>query len=138
MTRRFQFSLRAMLGLTTLAAVASAAAFSRPSAWSGALIMTAMLGIPSFLWPGAVSARGYLRAFMIGAGVPSLLGPWLATDLTYFARQFYGPDTPILWYGLNDFAQKHRASFVFVVAATLLGGISGVFARWATMERNRE
>jgi hypothetical protein len=67
----FQFSLLALLVLTTLVALACGLLFAAPG-WVAALTMYAMLmALPAVWLTGVIYGRGYARTFCIAALVPA-------------------------------------------------------------------
>jgi hypothetical protein len=71
--RRFQYSVRAMFGLTTAVAIACAIFFAMP-AWVGGLTTACVvISMPGVLAIVVVYGRGNTRAFGIGALFPASL-----------------------------------------------------------------
>ena len=79
--RRFQFSVRAMFGLTTAVAIACAIFFALPEWVSGLTTFCVIISMPGVLTILVVYGRGNTRAFGIGALFPAgvCLSPIVST-----------------------------------------------------------
>ncbi len=69
--RRFQYSVRALFGLTTAVAIACAIFFALPTWVSGLTTFCVIVSIPGLLTILVVYGRGSTRAFGIGALFPA-------------------------------------------------------------------
>ena len=69
--RRFQFSVRAMFGLTTAVAIACAIFFALPAWVSGLTTFCVIISMPPVLTILVIYGRGNTRTFGIGALFPA-------------------------------------------------------------------
>jgi hypothetical protein len=130
--RPFQFSLRALFGLTTAVAVICAGLFS-PVAW--VQIVTACylaVTVPMALVIALIYGGGYLRTFAIGAMFPASLIMWGAlwfAVLFIFNGSLDGPVSRLF----SDSDQDRLLLGVAVSIATtlvMLGGLIAMGVRW--------
>jgi len=68
---RLQFSLRAMLALTALVAVASAVLFTMPDYLAVPIIIVSTIALPALLTAALVYGNSWQRSFCVGAMFPA-------------------------------------------------------------------
>ena len=122
--RRFQYSVRAMFGLTTAVAIACAIFFAMP-AWVGGLTTACVIiSMPGLMTILVVYGRGNTRAFGIGALFPASL--CLLPIVSYYGVAFLGE----MLEDAFDGAEPRIALLIFlnVYFAIVLG--NGYLAVW--------
>jgi hypothetical protein len=109
MARRFQFSIRWIFVVTAMIAVICTALWAKPTPMSGGLFLLLQVAIPTCAIVGTVQGRGYVRAFCIGAALPSSFGviPWWQFVGANFASG--GPFNNLLSVGAFE---KDQTTFV--------------------------
>jgi hypothetical protein len=135
MNRRFQFSLKWLLGVPAFCGMAIAA-FTLTSQWQRTLAIhflqiVAFGCIASMLF----SRRRYLSAFAIGGAFPAITGAALAVMPLLGGPSFYGDGSlaDLVLANLGDSRPVDHENFkfraAFLLAATLLGGLAGMAVR---------
>jgi hypothetical protein len=128
--RPFQFTLRTMFIITTVAAVGCAAAFWPTEGVRAIAVLYLIVVTPMAITVALIYGRGYVRTFCIGA-----LFPAVATIL-FFIYFFIGE---LIGAG-DDQAARYKIA-TFMGAYLMLVSISGVLAmgiRWMVESPERE
>lgn len=136
MALRFQFSIRHMLGLLTLASIAGGAnqlindskLGSSPTV--GCVLAVLTIGAPALLAVAAADARGYWRAVLIGGLVPALAAA------TFFCVALHGSYDGYRVVDFKSFEMVigrmiyYRHALALIWAVIPVGGIVGLFVHW--------
>ena len=127
-----QFGLRTLLGLFVVAALLGSI-FTMPTWLGGMVAFFLMLALPVTLVTLLVYGRGYLRAFCIGALVPSV-AQVIAATIVFMMLMF---DRPLPSRGLSGLFQRFdeiganvRVAFVVLALLSTMTGALAVAVRW--------
>lgn len=129
-TRRFQFTLKFLMGTIATTALAFSAVAPAPSALTGLLTFSALMILPAIVFVGIMFGRGAGRAFCVGAAVPLTLGLYIALDFFPIVRQNAFEETSLiktLSWGFGDFTYR-RVAAAMIFAAAPISGAAAILA----------
>jgi hypothetical protein len=118
MPRPFQFSLKVLLAITALAALAAWAMTAEPTPYSGAVMWFLVAGFPSAALAVVIEGDGFARRFCIGALVPACM-PTLFYGLL-IAQSLSVPE------GVHPNDYGRRFIIIFWTTALIMGLVIGV------------
>ncbi|HVA50003.1 MAG TPA: hypothetical protein VNH11_26795 [Pirellulales bacterium] len=126
MTKRFQFSVRWIFAVTAIIGLICATLLTKPTPVTGSLFLLLLVVIPAVVVVGIIQGRGYVRAFCIGAAIPSSFGmiAWWEYVGAPFASG--GPFNHLQ--DARGFVPTDQATFIW--AAALLTGLVCVGFYW--------
>jgi hypothetical protein len=125
--RRFQYSLRTLLLITTLVAIVCSLLIASPS-WVRALSILCLIPtIPAVLTIVLVYGRGYMRTFCIGALFPSV---WITISFGWIFFRFSMDVMSMDGNTLSQLGEPLTATLVVSIALSLVVGLIAIGTRW--------
>jgi hypothetical protein len=134
MVKPFQFSIRSMLAAMAVIGLSLGAIAGKPSAVSGTLLLLMLSTSPAVIVIGIASGGRYLRAFCIGAFVPSAAG------LVFVGKYVFGfywhahlgelSDRWISFLEDPSIGPHYRGPAAMVWCFALAGGLCCMAFRW--------